>query len=117
MHVPVTCAACGQAFRVDAKFAGRRGKCPNPDCRAVYIVPSPDTEEVDEVDSVPEESAGRGSSLSWGKRAKSGAGKKTKPRSSWLTRLDRPSFLVGAGMSAVAAIVIVVFAAFLSPSK
>lgn len=115
MHVAVTCAACGQTFRVDAKFAGRRGKCPNPDCRQVYTVPSQD--ETDD-DAMPEEtgaSSAAGRSLSWGGRAKTRKGAKT--RTSWVRTLDRRSFLVGAGMSAVVAILILVAVSILSPPR
>ena len=41
MKVSVTCPGCGMDFKVDAHFAGKRGKCPNPDCRQVYTVPQP----------------------------------------------------------------------------
>lgn len=112
MHVSVTCSACGQAFRVDAKFAGRRGKCPNPDCRQVYTVPKSAAAEDDDwdLDEPAEESPSRGgkrsgsNSLSWGKSSR-GKGK-AKPGPSWLSRLDRTSFCVGAGASAVLALLL-----------
>lgn len=99
MQVPVTCAACGQAFRVDAKFAGRRGKCPNPDCQKVYTVPEADVEEPEERPASSRKPK-RNESLSWGERTKSV--RPSKRKASWLSRLDRSSFLVGAGLSALA---------------
>ncbi len=121
MHVPVTCAACGQAFRVDAKFAGRRGKCPNPACREIYIVPAPPTADdsddfLDEPAAEPTSKSKRGASLSWGERAASR--RQAKPvRKSWFSRIDRPSFLVGAGISAVVALLVFGLLSVASSSK
>lgn len=118
MHVPVTCAACGQAFRVDAKFAGRRGKCPNPGCRAVYVVPGQNTDDV--LDDVAELTTNpvatvprRGSSLSWGERIRSPQSRSTLH---WWKRLDRQSFLVGAGLSAALATVVFMALSLMSPA-
>ena len=55
---------------------------------------------------VPRGSAKRSDSLSWGERAK--ARRVSPPRETWFGRLDKPSFLVGAGMSALAALLAVV---------
>ncbi len=120
MHLPVTCAACGQAFRVDARFAGRRGKCPNPACQQVYTVPvsnaAPEPEAVDESTSEEAvETAKSGNSLSWGKRRKSRRVKHQ--RSSWWNRIDRRSFLVGAGLSAAATLLVFAILSLMSPNK
>lgn len=104
MHVPVTCAACGQAFRVDGKFSGRRGKCPNPACQQTYTVPELETADVIEVPE-PSAIARRGDSLTWGTRAKSL--RASKPRTNWWNRIDRTSFLVGAGLSGAATLIAV----------
>ena len=116
MNVSVTCAGCGQSFRVDAKFAGRRGKCPNPDCRQVYTVPKSATADEDDWDvSEPVDAAGPGagsrgqkrsgaSSVSWGKSSKQKG--KSKTRAAWWSQLDRPSFLVGAGVAAAIALLL-----------
>ncbi len=127
MHLPVTCAACGQAFRVDAKFAGRRGKCPNPACQHVYTVPISEAAPADsaaEKDteglkaSAVEDAVGkakRGASLSWGTRQKNSAAKA--PRPSWWNRIDRRSFLVGAGLSAAATLLVFALLSLMSPNK
>ncbi|MBS0201302.1 MAG: DUF1592 domain-containing protein [Planctomycetes bacterium] len=119
MHVPVTCAACGQAFRVDAKFSGRRGKCPNPACRAVYVVPSLGTAELrDQVAELGEPPVAtapkRGSSLSWGERIRTA---QSRPESAWWSRIDGQSFLVGAGFSAALAAVVLVAMTVISSGK
>ncbi len=123
MHVPVTCAACGQAFRVDAKFAGRRGKCPNPACRQIYTVPEVGAAGGSDSDSMIDESAAmgdaasakRGGSLSWGQRARST--RAPKPYFSWWNRIDRPSFLVGAGLSAAAALLVFALIPLMSSTR
>ena len=43
MLIRITCPSCGMAFQVEQRFAGRRGTCPNPECRQDYQVPEPDT--------------------------------------------------------------------------
>ncbi|MBI1345255.1 DUF1592 domain-containing protein [bacterium] len=44
--IRVTCRACGATFKVDAKHAGRKGRCPKANCSGVYIVPDlPDDED------------------------------------------------------------------------
>jgi hypothetical protein len=40
MLLRVTCAACGRVFLVDGQYAGRKGRCPVPECRRAYIVPA-----------------------------------------------------------------------------
>lgn len=121
MHVPVICAACRHAFRVDAKYAGKRGKCPNPACQQVYTVPFPDgmEQELAQDDSGPVATgvSKRGDSLSWGERAKSR--KTAKPASvPFWKRLDRPSFLVGAGLSAGCALLaFALLSLVISPSR
>ena len=116
MHVSVTCTGCGQSFRVDAKFTGRRGKCPNPDCRKVYTVPESATaaeddwdvsEPADEAESAPKsrgQKRGGANSLSWGKSSKPKG--KTRTRAAWWSRLDRPSFLVGAAVAGAIALLL-----------
>eukprot|EP00456_Euglypha_rotunda_P086189 TRINITY_DN8727_c0_g1_i5.p1 TRINITY_DN8727_c0_g1~~TRINITY_DN8727_c0_g1_i5.p1 ORF type:complete len:923 (+),score=259.90 TRINITY_DN8727_c0_g1_i5:396-3164(+) len=115
MRIPVTCAACGQAFRVDAKFAGRRGKCPNPDCQQTYTVPDVDEIAADEEDEVPVAKSKRGNSLSWGERAK--LNRVVKKKASLWSRIDRASFLVGAGLSAVATIGVVLALSLTTSTK
>ncbi|MBW3538847.1 MAG: DUF1592 domain-containing protein [Planctomycetes bacterium] len=38
-YIPLTCKSCGFAFKVESRFAGKVGACPNPDCRRRYLVP------------------------------------------------------------------------------
>ena len=119
MYVSVTCAGCGHAFRVDAKFAGKRGKCPNAECRQVYTVPSAAKPAADDDDlwdeRLPEEDSDTGdssrggksragNSLSWGKSAKSKG--KVRKAESVFSRLDGMSFFVGAGVAAVVAVLL-----------
>ena len=128
MYVSVTCAGCGHAFRVDAKFAGKRGKCPNAECRQVYTVPKSaasatdddlwDETEQSESDSGENARRGKaraGNSLSWGKSAK--AKPKGRKSHSMLSRLDRPSFLIGAGLAAAVALVLMVVAPLVSTKR
>jgi hypothetical protein len=114
MHIPVTCAACGQAFRVDAKFAGRRGKCPNRDCQHTYTVPALEATEIDN-EELPTPKSKRGDSLSWGERAKSN--RPPKRKTSWWQRIDRSSFLVGAGLSAAATTVVLLLLSLMTSTK
>ncbi len=39
MNLRVSCPQCGLRFQVNAKFAGRRGKCPQDGCTGRYVVP------------------------------------------------------------------------------
>lgn len=50
MRIRVTCPACDHAFKVDAKFAGKKAYCPNADCRQVLRIPvaSAPEEELEE---------------------------------------------------------------------
>lgn len=41
MAIRVTCRACGSTFKVDDKYAGKRGRCPQPECSGTYVVPQP----------------------------------------------------------------------------
>ena len=34
------CKSCGFSFQVDARFAGRRGRCPLPECRHEFQIPA-----------------------------------------------------------------------------
>jgi hypothetical protein len=38
--ISTACKVCGFAFKVQAKFAGKVGKCPSPDCGAPFRVPA-----------------------------------------------------------------------------
>lgn len=38
--ISVTCAECGASFKVDARHAGKRGRCPVAECQAAYTVPA-----------------------------------------------------------------------------
>lgn len=40
--IPITCPECGARFRVAAQYAGRRGKCPKPECGTTIQIPVPD---------------------------------------------------------------------------
>lgn len=98
MQIPVTCSQCGQAFRVDAKFAGRRGRCPNPDCQSVYTVPQLADDVAEEIETEGTSRPRRRESLSWGQRA---ASRKRPDATRRPRHWDRPSFLVGALVSAL----------------
>ncbi|MBD3675509.1 MAG: DUF1592 domain-containing protein, partial [Planctomycetaceae bacterium] len=39
MTIDVTCQYCFKKFKVADRFAGRKGHCPNSDCREVFVVP------------------------------------------------------------------------------
>jgi mono/diheme cytochrome c family protein len=108
MNLSVVCPHCGQTFKVAAKFAGRKGRCPNPRCGKTYTVPQAplavadaSSEELDaELVELPRPAVARRperrSRMNWGKRA---ARKST--RGSFLRRIDRPSFLIGLSTTAV----------------
>ena len=40
MRIRLTCHACGTAFKVEGRHAGKTGRCPKPECRAVIHVPA-----------------------------------------------------------------------------
>ena len=110
MKVSVTCFRCGMDFKVDAQHAGKRGKCPNPDCSQVYIVPESDPEEDDAV-PLPASSAkktGRNQpqSLGWGESIRDKKPKSAKRTRSRFAALHRPSFLMGFSVSALLAVVV-----------
>ncbi len=117
MNLPVVCPHCGHGFKVAVKFAGRKGRCPNPDCGKTYTVPQvplvvadmPDDEfESDAVELPPigsrrvTEKGRTSASLSWG--GKTGKKPPAKARSSLLSRIDQPSFLMGLSTTAVVTI-------------
>ena len=110
MKVSVTCASCGKTFKVDSQFVGKRGKCPNPECRQVYIVPSPDNDSETFFSQSTEKKTGRieKKSLNWGESLRQPKPKTTQSKS-WLARIDAASFFMGLSLSAIVAV-----AAFLS---
>jgi mono/diheme cytochrome c family protein len=38
--ISITCQSCGATFKVDARHAGKRGRCPVAECQAAYTVPA-----------------------------------------------------------------------------
>ncbi len=61
MYVHVTCRHCAKSFKLAAKFAGKKGRCPNPECQAVFLVPQPaDDSENEWSDPVEEQPVRRG---------------------------------------------------------
>lgn len=63
MSIRVTCTACGHVFRVEERFAGRVGRCPNAECRAKYRVPEAPVADEPRGSSTPTARK----SLRWGK--------------------------------------------------
>ena len=57
MAIQVTCSGCKKRFEVSEKFAGQKGPCPNPDCKAIILIPAA-TEAV--VVHAPEEGGPKG---------------------------------------------------------
>ena len=106
MKVSVTCLGCGMDFRVDAQYAGKRGKCPNPECRQIYTVPELEDDPPDPPKRLPSKKTGRSQSesLGWGEALGQKRSKPKKPTRSWQSRLDRPSFLMGLSVSAFLAL-------------
>lgn len=43
--ISITCAECGATFKVDARHAGKKGRCPAEGCHAAYTVPAASTFE------------------------------------------------------------------------
>jgi mono/diheme cytochrome c family protein len=41
----ITCAKCGATFKVDARYAGKKGRCPVAGCQGSYTVPAATTFE------------------------------------------------------------------------
>ena len=39
MRISITCSHCGKSFHVDGQYAGKHGKCPNPECHQAFTVP------------------------------------------------------------------------------
>ena len=111
MKISVTCAGCGKEFKVDSQYAGRRGKCPNPECRQSYTVPeSAETPPIASKVAPSKKTGGtERKSLAWGEaivQQESKSRKKPSSRKapSWWSRLDRPSFLMGLSLSALMAL-------------
>jgi hypothetical protein len=90
MSIRVTCTACGRAFRVEDRYAGRTGRCPNADCRAKYRVPEAT------VDDDEEPSSSR-KSLKWGGKTKSAPKKKNLNRTSWAVAITAVALLASLG--------------------
>lgn len=42
MLIPIECWSCGMKFQVHARYAGKVGTCPNPECGRKYLVPGAD---------------------------------------------------------------------------
>ncbi|MEI8021821.1 MAG: DUF1587 domain-containing protein, partial [Schlesneria sp.] len=104
MKVPVTCSGCGMAFKVDGQYAGRRGKCPNPECRQTYVVPEPELDLPKSPVTSRKAEAGQSKSLGWGEAH---VQKKSRPKTrsaSWFSHIDPRSFLMGLGLSAIIAL-------------
>lgn len=80
MSIRVTCTACGRVFRVEERYAGRTGRCPNAECRAKYRVP--EVPLSDESGS-PSPTAGR-KSLRWGKTARRPSPLRSRRRAGWI---------------------------------
>lgn len=127
MNLSVVCPHCGHGFKVAAKFAGRKGRCPNPDCGKTYTVPQMplvvaetldddfDTEvvELSPIGSRRIKERGRTSaSLNWGQKAEKQPAAKS--GSSILNRIDRPSFLMGLSTTAVITICVLILWSWLS---
>jgi mono/diheme cytochrome c family protein len=45
MSIHIRCKSCGFSFRIDARFAGRRGQCPLPECRHEFQIPARNRKE------------------------------------------------------------------------
>lgn len=103
MNLAVICPHCGHRFKVAAKFAGRLGRCPNSQCGQTYTVPDPphDVARAPEGDTAIHGEGEQRESLKWGERVVREA-QSERPRSrSILSRIDRPSFLMGLSTTAV----------------
>ena len=120
MRISITCSHCGKSFHVDGQYAGKQGKCPNPECHQAFTVPG-DAE--DSAKRLPFPTAkdptakeltakktGRGQegSLGWGESLRRNQTKPTKKPKSWLSQVDRPSFLMGLSLSALIALTMAV---------
>lgn len=113
MKVSVTCLGCGMDFKVDAHFAGKRGKCPNPECRHVYTVPQPNADPAQHNPHADRETSGaaktgiaKSQSLGWGESIRAKNARHPQRRRSILAAVDRPSFLMGFGVSAILALAV-----------
>ena len=120
MRISITCSHCGKSFHVDGQYAGKHGKCPNPECHQAFTVPG-DAE--DSAKRLPFPTAkdptakeltakktGRGQegSLGWGESLRRNQTKPTTKPKSWLSQVDRPSFLMGLSLSALIALTMAV---------
>ncbi|MCH8830798.1 MAG: hypothetical protein IID45_14570, partial [Planctomycetes bacterium] len=52
--IVTSCKVCGFAFKVQTRFAGKIGRCPQPGCGSPYRVPVPDPAAVQTVRNPPE---------------------------------------------------------------
>jgi hypothetical protein len=81
MPIDITCETCFKQFKVADRFAGRKGRCPNTDCQAVFRVPQVENDWTDEPPMSPPRKSGSKSkpskvanSGSWKLPASMGAG-------------------------------------------
>ena len=93
MSIRVTCTACGRAFRVDERFAGRTGRCPNENCQAKYRVPAASVSEVGE----GEEPSSSRKSLQWGGKTKPAPTKTPSKRTVWVVVITAGALLASLG--------------------
>ena len=53
MLIPIECWSCGSRFHVDARYAGKVGTCPHPECGRKYLVPNPEPHQPPQKSSKP----------------------------------------------------------------
>ncbi|MDG2389549.1 MAG: DUF1592 domain-containing protein [Planctomycetaceae bacterium] len=53
MPIDITCDSCFKQFKVADRFAGRKGRCPDSDCQAVFRVPQVENDWTDEPPRTP----------------------------------------------------------------
>ena len=53
MPIRIPCVHCGRRLRLDQQLAGKKVRCPHPDCRGVFVVPHPEPAEATPVERPP----------------------------------------------------------------
>lgn len=91
--ISTSCKVCGFTFKVKARFAGKIGKCPNPDCGQPFRVPKESTE--------PETANGQPARESRPPRQQAARRKPARARKrSPLRRVGRRAWWIGASVTA-----------------
>ncbi len=90
MPIRVTCTACGRVFRVDDRYTGKTGRCPNRECRTQYRVPDA---PISEYGNGATTSSSAKTSLKWGSASRSPLAVRPPHRAPWVVGIAAVALL------------------------